>query len=145
MRYSQNRAGRNGTPLADSCSTGGGVVPRWDGEETAVLRELLLLLYCMVCGFVASGVAASFFRLATSKPARFALLGEGAFGAATTFVFCAVTGPVIIVDTVLKGDLPRGNPLAWMGGGFLVAAVWSTCSGVLLLDLMLVMFNSLGG
>jgi hypothetical protein len=118
-------------------------VPRWDGEETAVLRELLLLLYCMVCGFVASGVAASFFKLATSKPARFALLGEGVFGAATTFCFCAVTGPAIIIDTVLWGDLPRGNPLAWKGGGFLVAAVWSACSGVLLLDLILVTLHSL--
>ena len=109
-----------------------------------MLRELLLLFYCVVCGFVASGVASSFFKLVTSKPARFVLLGEGVFGAATTFFFCAVTGPSIIIDTVLFGDRPRGNQLAWISGAFVVAAFWSACSGVLLLDLILTTLNTIG-
>jgi hypothetical protein len=89
-----------------------------------------------VIGFVASGVAASFFKMATSKPARFALLGEGKLGLASTFIFCAVTGPAIVVNTALWGDLPRGNRLGWAAGCFFVAALWSVCSGILLVDLV---------
>jgi hypothetical protein len=101
-----------------------------------VLRDSLLLLYCTVIGFVASGVTASFFKMATSKPARFALLGDGAFGVATTFAFCAVTGPAIIVETALSGSLPRSNTLAWIAGSFLVALLWSACSGVIIVELL---------
>jgi hypothetical protein len=107
-----------------------------------VLRESLLLLYCTVIGFVASGVAASFFKMATSKPAEFVLLGAGTLGAATTLAFCAVTGPAIIVDTALKGKLPTANTPAWIAGSFLVAALWSACSGVVLLELIFVTTGS---
>jgi hypothetical protein len=95
-------------------------------------------LYCTVIGFVASGITASFFKLATAKPARFALLGEGTLGAASTFLFCAVTGPAIIVDNALFGEMPKGNPFAWMAGAGFVAVLWSACSGVLLVELIYV-------
>jgi hypothetical protein len=101
-----------------------------------VLRDSLLLLYCTVIGFVASGVTASFFKMATSKPARFAPLGEGAFGMASTLAFCAVSGPLIIIETALSGTLPRNNKLGWMAGCLLVALLWSACSGVVLVELI---------
>jgi hypothetical protein len=100
-----------------------------------VLRDSLLLLYCTVIGFVASGITASFFKLITAQPARFSLLGEGAFGAATTFAFCAVTGPAIIAEMALTGQLPRTNPWRWIAGSIAVAFLWSACSGVVLLQL----------
>jgi hypothetical protein len=103
-----------------------------------VLREWLLLLYCVAIGFVASGVAASFFKMAMSKPAAFAMLGEGALAAATTLIFCAVSGPAIIIDIALKGRLPNGNLAAWVAGCFLVAGIWSACSGVILVEIVYV-------
>jgi uncharacterized protein DUF6949 len=111
-------------------------VPAWDEGRTAVLREGLLLLYCTVIGFVASGITASFFKMVTTKPARFGLLGDGAAGLATTFAFCAVTGPAIIVESALSGSLPRSNTLAWLAGALFVALLWSACSGILIVDLL---------
>ena len=103
-----------------------------------MFRDSLLLLYCAVIGFVASGIAASFFKMATSKPARFALLGEGSFAAATTLIFCAVSGPAIIVDAAIKRALPSSNTPAWIAGSLLVAVMWSVCSGVILVELVFV-------
>ena len=103
-----------------------------------MLRESVLLLYCAVIGFVASGTTASFFKLVTAKPARFALLGEGYLATATTFAFCAVTGPAIIAEMALAGSLPRSNTAGWIAGCLAVAVLWSSCSGVILLQIMVV-------
>ncbi len=108
-----------------------------------MLRESLLLLYCTVIGFVASGITASFFKLATTKPARFAMLGEGTFGAATTFCFCALTGPAIITEMALTGSLPRSNTAGWIAGCLGVAALWSACSGILLVQIIFVVHGSI--
>jgi hypothetical protein len=110
------------------------------GQEAAVLRETVLLLYCTLVGFVASGITASFFRLITARPAQFALLGEGYFGAATTFAFCAVTGPAIITEIALSGRLPRTNTVAWIAGAVGIAVLWSACSGIVLVQLMVLAY-----
>jgi hypothetical protein len=107
-----------------------------------VLRESLLLLYCMVIGFVASGITASFFKLTTAKPARFAMLGDGAFGAATTMAFCAVTGPAIIAEMAVTRSLPSSNTPGWIAGCLLVAALWSACSGVILVQIIFLVGGS---
>jgi hypothetical protein len=107
-----------------------------------VLGELMLLGYCALIGFVTAGITASFYKLATSEPARFALLGEGAFGLATTFAFCAISGPAIIADLVVKRALPSSNTLAWLAGSLAVATLWSTCSGVLMVEFILALSNT---
>ena len=68
----------------------------------AVLRDGLLIIYCGAVGFVAAGIAASFYKMVTSEAARFALLGQGWLAAVSTFLFFAVTGPAIIMDGALK-------------------------------------------
>ncbi len=70
-----------------------------------MLRDGFLLLYCTAVGFVASGIAASFYKMVTHEPARFAMLGSGWFAAVATFLFCAVTGPAIVMDMVIKHRL----------------------------------------
>lgn len=105
------------------------------------MRDALLLFYCAAVGFVAAGIAASFYKMVTTEPARFKLLGKGWLAAATTFIFCALTGPAIIIDLVLKTRLSeRGGPVMLLGG-LVIAAVWSICSGILVLELVL----SVGG
>lgn len=101
-----------------------------------MLRDGLLVLYCAAVGFVASGVAASFYKMITKEPARFALLGQGWLAAVSTFLFCALTGPAIILDLILKSRAERGAVGTLLVGLF-VAVIWSFCSGILVLDLVL--------
>jgi hypothetical protein len=98
------------------------VSARDDRGGGQVLRDGFLLFYCASVGFVASGVAASFFKMVTHEPARFALLGKGWLATAVTFLFCAI-GMALV--------------------GLCVAVFWSICSGMLVLDLVLQLKESL--
>jgi hypothetical protein len=108
-----------------------------------VLRDGFLLLYCAAVGFVAAGVAASFYKMMTTEPPQFALLGKGIAALAVTFVFCAVTGPAIVLDIVLRtrvGDRGAvGNALF----GLFIVALWSICSGLLVLDLVITLRDTI--
>ena len=108
-----------------------------------MLRDGFLVLYCAAVGFVAAGVAASFYKMVTHEPARFALLGRGWMALVSTFLFCAVTGPAIILDLVFKSRIADKNAVGTLVVGLLVAAIWSVCSGILVLDLVLKVRNSL--
>jgi len=108
-----------------------------------VLRDGFLLFYCASVGFVASGVAASFFKMVTHEPARFALLGKGWLATAVTFLFCAVTGPAIVMDMVIRNRNTDNGALGMVAAGLCVAVFWSICSGILVLDLVLQLKESL--
>ncbi|MEJ0013224.1 MAG: hypothetical protein WDM94_11515 [Bauldia sp.] len=56
------------------------------------MHDGFLVFYCAAVGFVASGVAASFYKMMTAEAPRFALLGKGITALAVTFILCAVTG-----------------------------------------------------
>jgi len=101
------------------------------------VRDMFLLLYCAATGFVASGVAASFYKMMTLEAPRFSLLGKGWGGVAATFVLCAITGPMIVIDLVLKGRLSDRGAVGTVLAGVFVAGLWSICSGILVLDLVL--------
>lgn len=108
-----------------------------------MLRDLLLLVYAGAVGFVAAGIAASFYRLVTSEPARLGLSGETAISLLTTFAFCALTGPVIVMDHALRTRKVERAPLGWLAAGTLIAGLWSCCLGIIVLELVLSLRDSL--
>jgi hypothetical protein len=108
-----------------------------------VLREALLVSYCAAVGFVAAGVAASFYKMVTEEPAQFRMLGKGWPAAVTTFFFCAVTGPAIILNLILKNRFVDRGASATFLVGLAVALIWSICSGMLVLELVLTVKNGL--
>jgi hypothetical protein len=101
-----------------------------------VLRDGLLILYCGAVGFVAAGIAASFYKMVTSEAARFALLGQGWLATVSTFLFFAVTGPAIIMEGALKRRLSEPNAAGWLVASLVVAGLWSVCSGIIVLGLV---------
>ncbi len=108
-----------------------------------MVREGFLILYCAAVGFVASGVAASFYKMMTKEPPGFALLGKGWFAAVVTFLFCWLTGPAIVTDIVLRGRIADRAAVGTMLAGLFVAALWSICSGILVLDLVIQLRDTL--
>lgn len=104
---------------------------------TNFARDAIILGYAAAVGFVAAGIIASLYRLLTSEPARFALLGKSMFAMATSFFFCALTGPIIIVEYAVQSRWSETGAVARIFGGLFVAAMWSCCSGVLVLSLVL--------
>lgn len=101
------------------------------------MHDGLLIIYCGAVGFVAAGIAASFYKMVTSEAARFALLGQGWLAAVSTFFFFAVSGPAIIMDSALKRRKSEDNAAGWLVAALLVAGLWSVCSGIIVLGLVL--------
>jgi hypothetical protein len=104
------------------------------GEGASVLHDSFVLLYAGTVGFVSGGIIASFYQWMTSEPARFGLFGRGLVAVATTFIFCAFTGPVIIVGHALKSMRGNGQPVGLLLGSIVVAGMWSCCSGIVMLQ-----------
>jgi hypothetical protein len=107
------------------------------------LGEILILGYAATVGFVTGGIVASFYQLVTSERAKFALFGQSILAMATTMAFFALTGPVIIMDRALKARIKEREPVGWLFGSVFVAALWSCCSGILVLGFALSLRNTL--
>lgn len=102
-----------------------------------MLRDALLLAYCGLVGCASAGAAASFHRLVTARPARFAVMGRSWMAAFSSYLFFAVTGPAIVAAAVWRGRTDGGYSLGVAIGGIAVALVWSVCSGLVVLDVAL--------
>ena len=107
------------------------------------MRDALLVFYCAAIGFVAAGIAASFYKMVTSEPVRFSLLGEGWLGAVSTFLFFALTGPAILMETAIRQRKAGPNAVGWLFASLLVAALWSMCSGIVVLGLVVAVHDRL--
>ncbi len=102
-----------------------------------MLLDSLLLLYSAAIGFVAAGIVASFYKMMTEETARFRLLGTTFWAALTTFLFCALSGPFIIMQQAVAMMREERNAVGWFAASFFIAALWSCCSGILVLELVL--------
>lgn len=107
------------------------------------MLEVWLLLYCAAVGFVAAGLASSFFQLVTRKPVVFAMPSPRivtCFIAAVSFAF---VGPYIVARGAVRAVRADKRPASWLWGGLAVAGAWSACSGIVVLDVALAMRTSL--
>ena len=77
------------------------------------------------------------YKMITSQPARFALLGPGVLGALSSFFFFALTGPMILMEMALEQRKAAGQSAGgWLLAGFAVSALWSLCTGIIVLGLV---------
>jgi len=102
-------------------------------SETAF--ELLVLLYCCLTGFVAAGLLGSFYQLVTSKPPQFAFEFSNIAAGATTVFMVFFAGPFILLRNALRARLIERRPLGWLAASFAIAAMWSSLSGMFVLQL----------
>jgi hypothetical protein len=105
------------------------------------MRDLLLLLYCGAVGFVASGIAASFYTLVIAEPARFNLFGGTAIGLATRLIFFALSGPVLVSAYILSNRRAERWPFAVVLAGIGIAVLWSCCLGVVVVEAIVAFRN----
>lgn len=106
-------------------------------------RELVLLAFSGLWGFVVSGVLGSLYQLVTSKPPAFALPSRTAVGAFAAFLLFAMTGPFIIACAAWRRDIGGSRSLAVSAGGLAVAGLWSVCSGIVVLSFIISARNGL--
>ena len=85
---------------------------------------LFILGYAATVGFVASGIAASFYQLVTAEPARSRCWARARWRRLTTFLLCALTGPIIIMRA---GDHGAATGRRSRSAGSSAACSWRSC------------------
>jgi hypothetical protein len=106
---------------------------------TGVLFNLLIVGYIACAGFVASGVLGSLYQLITKQPPKFAFDGEGLLSFLAGLFLCIFAGPFIIMRNAIRGRRIEKRPLGWLVASSTIAGMWSMCSGVMVINVALIM------
>jgi len=104
----------------------------------SVMFELLIAGYAACTGFVAAGLIGSFYQLMTSEPPRFGLKLDTWIRSFSSAFFCIFAGPFIIMRNAIRGQRIEHRPIGWLAGSCVVALMWSTCSGIIVLQMALI-------
>lgn len=105
---------------------------------TGVLFNLLIVGYIACAGFVAAGVLGSLYQLVTHEPPKFSLAGEGLLAFLAGIFLCVFAGPFIIMRNAIRGRRIEKRPLGWLVASSTIAGMWSMCSGVMVMNVALV-------
>jgi len=102
-----------------------------------MLFQIAIAAYAAAAGFVAAGFIGSLYQLLTDQPPRFNVeSGTVISGISSTFV-CIFAGPFIIMRQAIRGRIIEDRPLGWLAASTVIAAGWSLCSGVIVLQFAL--------
>jgi Family of unknown function (DUF6949) len=101
------------------------------------MREALIMAYATAVGFAASGMFSTLFQLIMGRPLAFAVPQGGAPSYFLAAIGFAVTGPYIISRAAFRARFVEKKSLGVLGGGLFIATLWSTCSGIAVLGLVL--------
>lgn len=104
--------------------------------------EYFFYAYVTAIGFCAAGVAASLSQLVTGRPLRFGLEGQATLPALFGVFTRVLAGPAIVMRNALKAAL-LGRPPYWLALSTLICAFWSFFSGVVILELVYRLSQSL--
>jgi hypothetical protein len=106
-----------------------------------VLFDFLIVGYIACAGFVAAGVLGSLYQLITQQPPRFAFDGEGLLPFLAGLFLCVFAGPFIIMRNAIRGRRIEKRPLGWLVASSTIAGMWSMCSGVMVINVALIMIG----
>jgi hypothetical protein len=99
--------------------------------------ELLLLVFAAAFGFAAAGSISALLQWLTNRPVVFAVPEGGAIGYLVAALKFMLAGPYIVVQASFRARFVDQKSWGVLGGGITIAAIWSICTGILLIDLML--------
>ncbi|SNZ08490.1 DUF6949 family protein [Cohaesibacter gelatinilyticus] len=100
-------------------------------------QEMFALVYASCIGFVCAGILGSLYQLISARPVRFVVSVESWFSAFASILLCVFAGPFIIMRNALRGRRIEHRPIGWLFGSSAIAGVWSACSGILVLNMIL--------
>jgi uncharacterized protein YfiM (DUF2279 family) len=108
-----------------------------------MLFELAVAVYAAAAGFAAAGVLASFYQWVTDRPARFGLGFDSLVAGLAGILMCAFAGPFIIMRNAIRGRILERRPVGWLVASTAIATGWSLCSGIVVLQMAIVMRHGL--
>ncbi|MEJ1161112.1 DUF6949 family protein [Prosthecomicrobium sp. N25] len=108
-----------------------------------MLFQVMVIVYAVAAGFVSAGVLASFYQLVTDQPPAFLLDGDGILAGIAAMLICVFAGPFIIMRNAIRGRLIERRPFGWLAVSAGIAAGWSLCSGIVVIEFALAIGHSI--
>jgi hypothetical protein len=105
------------------------------------MGEFAAAAYLGCSGFVVAGILGSFYQLVTGKPLRFVFQVETWLQGLVSCLLCVFAGPFIIMRNAIRGRRIEQRPFGWLVASSTIAGMWSLCSGVMVLHVMLVVLQ----
>lgn len=109
-----------------------------------MLLELYVAVFAIAAGFVAAGVLSSFYQLVTATPARFEFDTERLSAGLVQIVLLMFAGPAILMRNAIRARLIEHRHPGWLAASAAIAACWSLCSGVVVLQFALALRDTVG-
>jgi len=104
------------------------------------MESTIVYLYLMACGFVMSGLLASFVQLVSGEPMRFGCEPQSTLSSIGGIALRVFAGPAILMRNAWRGMLIEARPKVWFGASLVVAAFWSLFCGAILIDVILTLY-----
>jgi hypothetical protein len=101
------------------------------------MRYLLVESCAVACGFVTAGLLSSAYQWATERPARMVLDKKNALSVSISFLFSTFAAPFIVMRNALKARIHYDRPLGWLIASSMIAMLWSACSGIAVIETLL--------
>jgi hypothetical protein len=95
----------------------------------------LIYMYAAACGFVTAGILGSFYQLVTDKPPQFRVFYDTVSGWIVSIILSAFAAPYIVMRNAVLGRILEQRPVGWLFASIAIAAVWSLCSGIIVLSI----------
>ncbi len=99
--------------------------------------QFALAAYAAMAGFVASGFIGSLYQLLTDKPPKFSVEADTILASISSTFVCIFAGPFIIMRHAIRGRTLEDRPLGWLAASMFIAAGWSLCSGIIVIEFAL--------
>lgn len=97
-----------------------------------------LTIYAIACGYTAAGLMVSAWRVGHAQTLRFRARFDGISNAFWSLALCIFGGPYIILDAVFSSWRRGSASGELVAGTVFVSVLWSFCSGVVLVQTVLV-------
>ena len=101
------------------------------------MNGLQAIAFAIACGFTAAGFLASLYRIANNGEAGFRALFGTPSQILWSLLLCTFAGPWIILSASLRVWRLGRMPAPWLAFATALSAVWSFCSGVVIVQMSL--------
>lgn len=103
-----------------------------------MLWDLFVAMYAVCTGFVCAGIIGSLVQLVSDAPPRFDFSASSLGSIAVAILVCLFAGPFIIMRNAIRGRRIENRPIGWLLASSTIAGMWSLCSGIVILQLVIV-------
>jgi len=96
-----------------------------------------LILFIISMGFITAAILSSVIQPNTNGPTDFKVPFESPIKLILLFIYCMFAGPYLLARNALRAFAQNAMSLLLLAGSFVTAIIWSLCSGIFIVQLLM--------